>query len=89
MSEPKAPKIDFPCQYPIKVMGEAVEGFELDVLEIVKLHSPEVSADNMNTRGSAQGNYLSVTIVIEATGEEQLQALFADLKGHSAVRLVL
>ena len=84
MSEPKAPKIEFPCQYPIKVMGEAVEGFE-----IVKLHSPEVSADNMNTRGSAQGNYLSVTIVIEATGEEQLQALFADLKGHSAVRLVL
>jgi len=89
MSEPKAPKIEFPCQYPIKVMGEAVDGFEIDVLEIVQRHSPDVTTDNMNTRRSAQGNYLSVTIVIEATGEEQLQILFADLKGHSAVRLVL
>jgi putative lipoic acid-binding regulatory protein len=84
-----APTIEFPCQYPIKVMGEAVDDFRVDVVEIFRRHAPEVSDDQVTVRESAKGNYLSITVVIQATGEAQLTALFADLKAVDSVKLVL
>jgi uncharacterized protein len=87
--EQQAPKIEFPCRYPIKVMGHATDGFERDVVDIVKRHAPAVEEQDVSSRPSAKGNYLSVTIVIEATGQEQLGILFADLKKLAAVKLVL
>lgn len=87
--EQQAPKIEFPCRYPIKVMGHATEDFERDVFDTVKRHAPGVQEQHVSSRPSAKGNYLSVTIVIEATGQEQLEILFADLKRLTAVKLVL
>ena len=84
-----APKIEFPCRYPIKIMGEATDGFTSDVLEIVSRHASDVSDTDLSTRASAKGNYLSLTVTINATGVAQLEALFADLKSLAAVRLVL
>lgn len=85
----QAPKIEFPCRYPIKVMGHATDDFERDVFDTVKRHAPEVQDHHVSARPSAKGNYVSVTIVIEATGQEQLEVLFADLKRLTAVKLVL
>ncbi|ALO46807.1 HP0495 family protein [Pseudohongiella spirulinae] len=87
--EQQAPKIEFPCRYPIKVMGHAIDGFEQAVIDTVRRHAPEVQEQDVSSRPSAKGNYLSVTIVIEATGQEQLEILFADLKRLTAVKLVL
>lgn len=88
-SDQEAPKITFPCAYPVKVMGEAAAGFELQVLEIFQRHAPGVSEQQMVARPSAKGNYIALTVTIEATGLAQLEALFADLKTLPAVRLVL
>jgi|AntRauTorckE6833_2_1112554.scaffolds.fasta_scaffold60765_1 putative lipoic acid-binding regulatory protein len=85
----EAPKIAFPCPYPVKVMGAAGDGFELKVLKIFQRHAPEVGEEQMVIRPSAKGNYMAVTITIEATGIEQLELLFADLKTLPAVKLVL
>ncbi|HDZ10324.1 YbeD family protein [Pseudohongiella sp.] len=85
----EAPKITFPCRYPVKVMGEAVDGFEQQVLEIFRRHAAGVDDEQVMARPSAKGNYIALTITIEATGIEQLERLFADLKTLSAVRLVL
>lgn len=84
-----APILEFPCQYPVKVMGDAVDGFRMQIVEIFRRHAPEVSDDQVTVRESAKGNYLSITVIIEATGEAQLAALFADLKAVDSVRLVL
>jgi len=89
LSDTEAPKIEFPCEYPIKVMGDATETFQLEVLEIVRRHAPAVQHEHVTAKSSAKGNYLALTIVIEATGLEQLELIFSDLKGLAAVRLVL
>lgn len=89
MANQEAPKITFPCRYPVKVMGEAADGFERQVLEIFQRHAPQTSEEHLVARPSAKGNYLALTITIEATGLEQLESLFADLKTLPAVRLVL
>ncbi len=89
MSEVKAPKIEFPCSYPVKVMGHATPDFEQDVLALVQKHAPETKQEHVSVRPSNNGNYLAVTIVIEATGVEQLTIMFEDLKSHTSVKLVL
>ncbi len=88
-AEQEAPKISFPCRYPVKVMGEAVDGFEQQVLEIFQRHAPGTSEEHMVARPSAKGNYKALTVTMQATGLAQLESLFADLKTLPAVKLVL
>jgi len=82
-------RIQFPCDYPIKVIGEASEGSAGAIVEIVRLHAPEVTPDQINTRVSRHGNFQSVRISILATGEAQLKALHRDLMALPQVRMVL
>lgn len=89
MSETKLPKIEFPCAYPIKVMGVASEDFQQDILALVRRHAPEVGDEHVKVRPSNKGNYLAITVTIEATGTDQLTVLFEDLKAHSSVKMVL
>jgi len=89
MSTVEVPKIEFPCAYPIKVMGLATPHFEQEVVSLVKRHAPEVGDEHVTVRVSSNGNYLAVTVVIEATGLEQLTVMFEDLKTHTSVKMVL
>jgi len=83
------PRIEFPCRYPVKVMGDATAEFRGQVLEIFQRHAPGVSEEHVTARPSTKGNYLALTVVIDATGLKQLENLFADLKTLAAVKLVL
>lgn len=89
MSNVEMPKIVFPCTYPIKIMGLATPGFEDDVIAVVRRHAPGVAAGDVSVRPSSNGNYLALTIVIEATGTEQLAAMFEQLKATASVKMVL
>jgi putative lipoic acid-binding regulatory protein len=70
------PVIEFPCDYPIKVI-------------ILRRYDANLSLDRIKERPSKQGNYTSVTVFITATGEPQLKALFEEFKTHDWVRMVL
>ena len=89
MSSQKPPVIDFPCTYPIKVMGFATATFTEEVVEVVNKHAPGVCDEHVTVKPSAKGNYVSITIVIEATGEEQLTLMFQELKTNASVKMVL
>lgn len=88
-TQQEAPKIEFPCRYPIKVMGHASDSFIEEVMIVVRRHAPDTHDDDVNSRPSAKGNYLSITITIEAQGKDHLQTLFGDLKTLPDVKLVL
>ena len=83
------PRIEFPCDYPIKVLGEVSAGFEDMVVRIMHKYDPEFDPATVAQRDSRNGNYISVRVVIRATGEDQLQALFAELKQTGRVKMVL
>lgn len=83
------PKIEFPCDYPIKVVGCTVTNFVEDVLAVVSQHAEQVSKTSVTVRSSRHGKYQSATLSIRATGELQLRALHADLMACPFVRLVL
>lgn len=83
------PKIEFPCDYPIKVMGRQTEHFRTTVLEVFELHAPGFDAQLITERASRKGSFLSLTITITATGPQQLDALHKDLVASGAVQMVL
>jgi putative lipoic acid-binding regulatory protein len=79
----------FPCDFPIKVMGQAQPGFAQAVLEVVLRHAPDFDAATMEMRQSREGKYLSLTVTIRATSREQLDALYQALCDHHMVKMVL
>jgi putative lipoic acid-binding regulatory protein len=85
----KAPAIEFPCEYPIKVLGKAHGLFRESVLAVVARYDAEFSPDRVQEKNSARGKYVSLTIWITATGETQLRDLFEDLKATGLVTMVL
>ena len=90
MNDEEAPyKIEFPCEYPIKIVGVFHEEFELTVRQLTARHAPGFTDDDVSVRMSGQGKYCAVTIMITATGEPQLKAIHADLMAHTMVKMVL
>jgi putative lipoic acid-binding regulatory protein len=88
MTEP-ASLIEYPTDFPIKVMGRMQPGFAQTVLAIVRRHAPDFDGAAMELRASSKGKYLSVTCVVRATSREQLDGLYRDLCDHPQVVMVL
>lgn len=89
MSEQAPPKIEFPCEYPVKVMGRSVPEFEVTVLEIFERHAPGFPRHRMKSRPSREGTFVAITIIITATGKTQLEALHTDLLATGLVQMVI
>ncbi len=87
--EEEAPRIEFPCDYPIKVIVHAVEDLEVLVLAVFERHTGQVSPQKLKSQPSSKGNYVSITVTIEAMGEDQLSQIFLDLKAITSVKMVL
>ena len=79
----------FPCDFPIKVMGRGDSGFEARALEIVRRHVPDFNVQSMRSAVSRKGNYLSVTFVVPATSQEQLDAIYVELSACEELLMVL
>ena len=86
---PPPPGLQFPTEFPIKVMGRRVEGFAQGIVEVVLAHAPDFDAATLEMRTSKDGNYLSVTATINATSREQLDDLYRALTSHPLVKIVL
>jgi len=81
--------LEFPCAFPLKIMGRRQDGFAQAVLEVVLRHAPDFDSASMEMRTSRQGTYLSLTCVVNATSREQLDALYRELSAHPQVVMVL
>ena len=80
---------DFPCDFPIKAMGEASAAFETVVLEIVRRHAPDLDTQAVRKRPSRNGRYLAVTVTIRARDKQQLDAIYSELSAHRKVLMAL
>jgi putative lipoic acid-binding regulatory protein len=81
--------IEYPCRFPIKVMGAKVEGFVRAVTTVARAFDPDFDAASIELRESKGGNYLGVTITINATSREQLDEVYRTLSTHPMVKVVL
>jgi len=81
--------LSFPVEFPMKILGRREGGFAQAVMEIVLRHAPDFEPASMEMRPSRQGRYLSLTVTVNATSREQLDALYRELCDHPAVVMVL
>ena len=82
-------QLEFPCVFPLKVMGEATEHFESTVVSIVRRHVDDLGEGAVRRRESRAGRYVSLTVTFTARSRDQLDALYRELTGHEQVLVVL
>ena len=81
--------IEYPCAFPIKIMGKNQVGFAQAMMQIVMRHAPDFDPASMEMKSSKKGKYLSLTCIIQATSRNQLDELYRELCDHPTVVMVL
>ncbi|MCX7138494.1 MAG: DUF493 domain-containing protein [Proteobacteria bacterium] len=81
--------LEYPCEFPLKIMGATRDGFAQAVLEVVQRHAPDFDGSTLEMKSSKHGKYLSITCTINATSREQLDVLYQELCDHPMVVMVL
>lgn len=87
--DPAESLIEYPSDFPIKIMGAMQDQFAQTMVELVILHDPDFHAGKMEMRPSSGGNYLALTVTVRATSREQLDNLYRALSSHPMVKVVL
>ena len=90
MSEARDEKLlNFPCDFPIKMMGRDQSEFREAAVALVEQHAGEIPDDAIRTASSRNGNFLSITITIKAKNQEQLDDIYRDLAEHDEILVAL
>ena len=80
---------EFPCDFPIKIMGEATDEFRSLAVGIVTRHFGTLADDAIEERPSRGGRYLGLTITVRATSKAQLDAAYTELTSCRQVLIAL
>ncbi len=99
MTTPELPKepvgtgsetlLEFPCDFPLKIMGLAQDNLAQEVLSVIHKFAPDYDGKNMEMRASSSGKYVSLTCTVKAHSKSQLDDLYRALTSHSLVKVVL
>ena len=81
--------IEFPCEFPIKMMGRDTPAFRETMRTLVEGHAGAVDDSRVQSTVSPNGRFVSVTITITATSQQQLDAIYHDVSAHADVLMAL
>ncbi|BBB28467.1 YbeD family protein [Neptunomonas japonica] len=89
-TQAQPPKIEFPCpDYPIKVVGKNADDFQSFVVEVMRVHVPDLDESRITIQDSKKGTFRSIRMFITATGEGQLKSLHEELIASDRVHIVI
>jgi uncharacterized protein len=80
---------EFPSEFPIKVMGRHDSGIRALTQAIIERHAGPQPESSIRTRTSADGNFLALTYMVQATSREQLDAIYRELTACKSVLMAL
>jgi putative lipoic acid-binding regulatory protein len=81
--------IDFPCSFPIKMMGRDTPEFRTAARTLVERHAGVVPDEAVQVALSRNGRFVSVTVTIIATSQQQLDDIYSDATDHADVLYAL
>ncbi len=81
--------IEYPCDFPIKVMGLKQEGFMQAMCFVARQFDPQWQESSLEIRGSKAGKYQGLTLTVRVNNREQLDELYRTLSSHPMVKVVL
>ncbi|MGF6753131.1 DUF493 family protein [Paraburkholderia sp. GAS334] len=89
MEPAKESLIEFPCDFPIKVMGKSHPDFHDTIVTVIRQFDNEFDATRVEIRPSSGGNYTGLTVTVRAVSREHLDDIYRALTGHPMVKVVL
>ncbi len=89
MSEEQDSLLEFPCEFPIKIIGKADCDLDAVVFTLVRPHVPDLGEGAISSRLSKEGRYQAVTLTITAQSREQLDAIYMALTASEYVIMAL
>jgi putative lipoic acid-binding regulatory protein len=81
--------IEFPCMFPIKVMGEVHDEFTSTVIKIIKQKNKDFDPSTIEMKGSSEGRYISLTCFVYVTSKHELDDIYRSLSTHPMIKVVL
>lgn len=81
--------LEFPCDFPVKVMGRDSQSFRTLTLAIVERHAGALRADCISERASRRGKFLALTYTIRAQSRAQLDRIYQELTASGVVLVAL
>jgi putative lipoic acid-binding regulatory protein len=81
--------LEFPCDFPIKIMGRESHEFQALARELVEKHTGELPDDAVVSSLSRNGNFVSVTVTVTAQSQQQLDEIYRELTAHDDVLMAL
>ena len=81
--------LEFPCSFPIKMMGRDTDDFRQAALDILTRHVGQLLDDAIVTTPSSKGNFISITATIDAQSQDQLDAIYEDLTQDDEILVAL
>ena len=81
--------IEFPCDFPIKVMGETHADFTKEIIKAIQGILPNFDAGSIEMRGSSGGKYISLTCTVHVISKPQLDDVYRSLTSHPMVKVTL
>ena len=88
MSEQDA-LIEFPCDFPIKVMGKMHDDFAETIVAEIRNQLPDFDSSRVEMRASSGGKYISLTCTVHVTSRPQLDNIYRALTAHPMVKITL
>lgn len=79
----------FPCEFPIKMMGRDTREFRSTARALVENHVGKVDDQRVQANTSRNGRFVSVTVTITATSQQQLDDIYRDVSAHADVLMAL
>lgn len=81
--------MEFPCEFPIKMMGRDTPKFHATVIMLVENHVGPLDEDAVKINVSGKGNFVSITVTVTTTSQQQLDDIYRDVSGHEDVLMAL
>ena len=81
--------LKFPCDFPIKMMGRDSQDFRDTARSLVETHTGPLDDETIKSAKSRNGNFVSITITVQAQSQQQLDDIYRDVSSHEAVLMAL
>ena len=81
--------LEFPCDFPIKMMGRDTPEFRGLARALVEKHTGVLADSAVQVATSRNGRFVSVTVRITALSQQQLDDIYRDVSSHADVLMAL
>jgi putative lipoic acid-binding regulatory protein len=81
--------LEFPCKFPVKMMGRKGSGFRAAALGIIERHTGRIDMESVRSMPSSAGNFVSITVTVEVQSQEQLDGIYTELSANEEILVAL